>query len=85
MLEAEKHASQQREDYELYELQRRRREQEVLNLASERDQWSSAAYKLALKVIFILKFISIMKLNIDSSFLRHITYLKHVYTQNNKK
>ncbi|KAL5011861.1 hypothetical protein ScPMuIL_010412 [Solemya velum] len=50
LLEAEKHASQQREDYELYELQRRRREQEVLNLASERDQWSSAAYKLALKI-----------------------------------
>lgn len=35
---------------ELYELQRRRLEDQVLLVAQERDIWSSAAYDLALKV-----------------------------------
>uniref|UniRef100_A0A8C3K9W3 Axonemal dynein light chain domain-containing protein 1 n=1 Tax=Calidris pygmaea TaxID=425635 RepID=A0A8C3K9W3_9CHAR len=35
---------------ELYELQRRRLEEQVLLVAQERDVWSSAAYDLALKV-----------------------------------
>lgn len=39
------------EEYrDLYELQRRRLEEQVLLLAQERDIWSSAAYDLALKV-----------------------------------
>ena len=38
------------EYHELYELQRKRLETQVTNLAVERELWSAAAYNLALKV-----------------------------------
>ncbi|KAK4819504.1 hypothetical protein QYF61_005855 [Mycteria americana] len=50
MQEAKANANLLEEYRELYELQRRRLEEQVLLLAQERDIWSSAAYDLALKV-----------------------------------
>ncbi|KAM9378972.1 axonemal dynein light chain domain-containing protein 1 [Phaethornis superciliosus] len=49
MLEAEAKADLLEEYRDLYELQRRRLEEQVLLLAQERDIWCSAAYGLALK------------------------------------
>ncbi|XP_071820220.1 axonemal dynein light chain domain-containing protein 1-like isoform X2 [Apostichopus japonicus] len=50
LAESEKNSSLLNEYHELYELQRRRLESHVTNLAIEREQWSNAAYSLALKV-----------------------------------
>ncbi|XP_050568304.1 axonemal dynein light chain domain-containing protein 1 [Cygnus atratus] len=49
MQEAEANANLLEQYRELYELQRRRLEDQVLLVAQERDIWSSAAYDLALK------------------------------------
>ncbi|PIK62067.1 putative axonemal dynein light chain domain-containing protein 1 [Apostichopus japonicus] len=51
LAESEKNSSLLNEYHELYELQRRRLESHVTNLAIEREQWSNAAYSLALKQI----------------------------------
>lgn len=50
LAEAEKNASLLNEYHELYELQRKRLEAHVTNLATEREQWSNASYSLAIKV-----------------------------------
>ncbi|XP_033119171.1 axonemal dynein light chain domain-containing protein 1-like isoform X2 [Anneissia japonica] len=48
--ESEKNSSLLAEYHELYELQRKRLENQVASLAGERELWSHAAYNLALKV-----------------------------------
>ncbi|KGL99582.1 Axonemal dynein light chain domain-containing protein 1, partial [Charadrius vociferus] len=51
MQETEANVNLLEEYRELYELQRRRLEEQILLLAQERDIWSSAVYDLALKII----------------------------------
>ncbi|NWI65000.1 AXDN1 protein, partial [Todus mexicanus] len=64
------------EDYrKLYELQRKRLEEEVLLLAQERDIWNSAAYDLALKIIDRNQLTLIRKLSVSGKTLT--TVLKH--------
>lgn len=50
--EAQKNAALLAEYHDLYELQRKRLERQVFALTEEREIWSTAAYSLALKVIF---------------------------------
>lgn len=50
LMEAQKNASLLAEYHDLYELQRKRLEGQVLMLTEERELWSQAAYSLALKV-----------------------------------
>ncbi|NXJ63856.1 AXDN1 protein, partial [Rostratula benghalensis] len=64
------------EEYrELYELQRRRLEEQVLLVARERDVWSSAAYDLALKIIDRNQLTLVRRLHVSGSTL--INLLKH--------
>ncbi|NWW44984.1 AXDN1 protein, partial [Pedionomus torquatus] len=64
------------EEYrELYELQRRRLEEQVLLVAQERDVWSSAAYDMALKIIDRNQLTLVRRLHISGSTLTNI--LKH--------
>ncbi|NXW44019.1 AXDN1 protein, partial [Nyctiprogne leucopyga] len=64
------------EEYrELYELQRRRLEEQVLLLAQERDIWSSAAYDLALKIIDRNHLTLVRRLHVSGKTLTNI--LKH--------
>ncbi|XP_032947884.1 axonemal dynein light chain domain-containing protein 1 [Rhinolophus ferrumequinum] len=51
LLDAEKNAKIVEEYHDLYTLQRGRMENDIKQLMTERDIWSSAAYELALKVI----------------------------------
>nr|XP_004658931.2 axonemal dynein light chain domain-containing protein 1 [Jaculus jaculus] len=51
LLEAEKNAKVLEEYHDLYTLQRKRMENDIKQLMTERDIWSSATYELALKVI----------------------------------
>nr|XP_019587167.1 PREDICTED: axonemal dynein light chain domain-containing protein 1 [Rhinolophus sinicus] len=51
LLDAEKNAKIVEEYHDLYTLQRGRMENDIKQLMTERDVWSSAAYELALKVI----------------------------------
>ncbi|XP_070532396.1 axonemal dynein light chain domain-containing protein 1-like isoform X2 [Ptychodera flava] len=50
LTESEKNAGLLAEYHELYELQRKRLEQQVTSLKEERELWSNASYSLALKV-----------------------------------
>ncbi|NXP08383.1 AXDN1 protein, partial [Thinocorus orbignyianus] len=64
------------EEYrELYELQRRRLEEQVLLVAQERDIWSSAAYDLALKIMDRNQLTLVRRLHFSQSAL--INALKH--------
>ncbi|NXN26565.1 AXDN1 protein, partial [Nycticryphes semicollaris] len=64
------------EEYrELYELQRRRLEEQVLLVARERDIWSSAAFDLALKIIDRNQLTLVRRLHVSGSTL--INLLKH--------
>ncbi|NXK26079.1 AXDN1 protein, partial [Arenaria interpres] len=64
------------EEYrELYELQRRRLEEQVLLVAQERDVWSSAAYDLALKIIDRNQLTLVRRLHASGSTLTNV--LKH--------
>ncbi|KFZ50003.1 Axonemal dynein light chain domain-containing protein 1, partial [Antrostomus carolinensis] len=64
------------EEYrELYELQRRRLQEQVLLLAQERDIWSSAAYDLALKIIDRNQFVLVRRLHVSGKTLTNL--LKH--------
>uniref|UniRef100_A0A2I3FXX9 Axonemal dynein light chain domain containing 1 n=1 Tax=Nomascus leucogenys TaxID=61853 RepID=A0A2I3FXX9_NOMLE len=51
LLDAEKNAKMVEEYHDLYTLQRERMENDMKQLVTERDIWSSATYELALKVI----------------------------------
>ena len=50
-MESQKNANLLNEYHELYELQRRRLEEQVHALSKEKEIWSAAAYSLALKVM----------------------------------
>ena len=50
LAESQKNAGLLTEYHDLYELQRRRMEKQVSQLAGEKELWSTAAYSLALKV-----------------------------------
>ncbi|KFO13631.1 Axonemal dynein light chain domain-containing protein 1, partial [Balearica regulorum gibbericeps] len=64
------------EEYrELYELQRARLEEQVLQLARERDIWSSAAYDLALKIIDRKQLTLVRRLHVSGKTLTNV--LKH--------
>ncbi|NWY49612.1 AXDN1 protein, partial [Chionis minor] len=64
------------EEYrELYELQRRRLEEQVLLLAQERDVWSSTAYDLALKIIDRNQLTLVRRLHASGKTLNNV--LKH--------
>ncbi|NWH49481.1 AXDN1 protein, partial [Fregata magnificens] len=64
------------EEYrELYELQRRRLEEQVLLLAQERGVWSSAAYDLALKIVDRNQLTLVHRLHVSGKTLTNI--LKH--------
>ncbi|KFZ67684.1 Axonemal dynein light chain domain-containing protein 1, partial [Podiceps cristatus] len=73
--EAEANANLLEEYRELYELQRRRLEEQVLLLAEERDLWSSAAYDLALKIIDRNQLSLVRRLHVSGKTLTNI--LKH--------
>ncbi|XP_071607281.1 axonemal dynein light chain domain-containing protein 1 [Heliangelus exortis] len=75
ILEAEAKADLLKEYRDLYELQRRRLEEQVVVLAQERDIWSSAAYGLALKIIERNKLTLVHKLHVSGRSL--INILKH--------
>ncbi|KFV41520.1 Axonemal dynein light chain domain-containing protein 1, partial [Tyto alba] len=75
MQEAKENANLLEEYQELYELQRRRLEEQVLLLAQERDVWSSAAYDLALKIIDRNKLALVHRLHVSEKTLTNI--LKH--------
>ncbi|XP_012658038.1 axonemal dynein light chain domain-containing protein 1 [Otolemur garnettii] len=51
LLDAEKNAKMVEEYHDLYKLQRNRMENDIKQLMTERDVWSTATYDLALKVI----------------------------------
>ncbi|KAM6305718.1 axonemal dynein light chain domain-containing protein 1 [Aegotheles albertisi] len=73
--EAETNADLLEEYRELYELQRRRLEEQVLLLARERDIWSSAARDLALKIIDRNQLTLVRSLHVSGKTL--INILKH--------
>ncbi|NXL41582.1 AXDN1 protein, partial [Podilymbus podiceps] len=73
--EAEANANLLEEYRELYELQRRRLEEQVLLLAEERDVWSSAAYDLALKIIDRNQLTLVRRLHVSGKTLTNV--LKH--------
>ncbi|KFP01622.1 Axonemal dynein light chain domain-containing protein 1, partial [Calypte anna] len=75
ILEAEAKADLLKEYRDLYELQRRRLEEQVVLLAQERDIWTSAAYGLALKIIERNKLTLVHKLHVSGRSL--INILKH--------
>ncbi|NXX58455.1 AXDN1 protein, partial [Scopus umbretta] len=75
MQEAKANANLLEEYRELYELQRRRLEKQVLLLAQERDVWSSAAYDLALKIVDRNQLTLVRRLRVSGKTLTNI--LKH--------
>ncbi|NXS69741.1 AXDN1 protein, partial [Pandion haliaetus] len=75
MQEAKANANLLEEYRELYELQRRRLEEQVVLLAQERDIWSSAAYDLALKIIDRNQLTLVRRLHVSGKTLTDI--LKH--------
>ncbi|NXH70266.1 AXDN1 protein, partial [Hydrobates tethys] len=75
MQEAKANADVLEEYRELYELQRRRLEEQVLLLAQERDVWSSAAYDLALKIVERNQLTLVRRLHVSGKTLTNI--LKH--------
>ncbi|NWQ93591.1 AXDN1 protein, partial [Burhinus bistriatus] len=75
MWEAKANVNLLEEYRELYELQRRRLEEQVLLLAQERDVWSSAAYDLALKIIDRNQLTLVRRLHISGKTLNNV--LKH--------
>nr|XP_009489131.1 PREDICTED: axonemal dynein light chain domain-containing protein 1 [Pelecanus crispus] len=75
MWEAKANADLLEEYRELYELQRRRLEKQVLLLAQERDVWSSAAYDLALKIVDRNQLTLVRRLCVSGKTL--INVLKH--------
>ncbi|NXF50836.1 AXDN1 protein, partial [Oceanites oceanicus] len=75
MQEAKENADLLEEYRELYELQRRRLEEQVLLLAQERDVWSSAAYDLALKIVDRNQLTLVRKIHVSGKTL--INIFKH--------
>ncbi|KAM9280646.1 axonemal dynein light chain domain-containing protein 1 [Cariama cristata] len=75
MQEAKANANLLEEYRELYELQRRRLEEQVLLLAQERIIWSSAAYDLALKIIDRNQLTLVRGLHVSGKTLTNV--LKH--------
>ncbi|KFQ82705.1 Axonemal dynein light chain domain-containing protein 1, partial [Phaethon lepturus] len=75
MWEAKVNAKLLEEYRELYELQRRRLEEQVLLLARERDIWSSAAYDLALKIVDRNQLIFVRRLHVSGKMLTNV--LRH--------
>ncbi|XP_075364052.1 axonemal dynein light chain domain-containing protein 1 isoform X8 [Mycteria americana] len=75
MQEAKANANLLEEYRELYELQRRRLEEQVLLLAQERDIWSSAAYDLALKIADRNQLTLVRRLHVSGKTLTNV--LKH--------
>ncbi|NWH26263.1 AXDN1 protein, partial [Grus americana] len=75
MWEAKGNANLFEEYRELYELQRARLEEQVLQLARERDIWSSAAYDLALKIIDRKQLTLVRRLHVSGKTLTNV--LKH--------
>ncbi|NXV93485.1 AXDN1 protein, partial [Calonectris borealis] len=75
MQEAKANADPLEEYRELYELQRRQLEEQVLLLAQERDVWSSAAYDLALKIVDRNQLTLVRRLHVSGKTL--INVLKH--------
>ncbi|NXS49557.1 AXDN1 protein, partial [Balaeniceps rex] len=73
--EAKMNANLLEEYRELYELQRRRLEKQVLLLAQERDVWSSAAYDLALKIVDRNQLTLVRRLHVSGKTLTNV--LKH--------
>ncbi|NXW00238.1 AXDN1 protein, partial [Fregetta grallaria] len=72
MQEAKENADFLEEYRELYELQRRRLEEQVLLLAQERDVWSSAAYDLALKIVDRNQLTLVRKIHVSGKTLTNI-------------
>ncbi|KAM9283160.1 axonemal dynein light chain domain-containing protein 1 [Morus bassanus] len=75
MQEAKANANLLEEYRELYELQRRRLEEQVRLLARERDVWSSAACDLALKIVDRNQLTLVRRLHVSGKTLTNI--LKH--------
>ncbi|XP_009580889.1 PREDICTED: axonemal dynein light chain domain-containing protein 1 [Fulmarus glacialis] len=75
MQEAKANADPLEEYRELYELQRRQLEEQVLLLAQERDVWSSAAYDLALKIVDRNQLTFVRRLHVSGKTLTNV--LKH--------
>ncbi|XP_021260317.1 axonemal dynein light chain domain-containing protein 1 isoform X1 [Numida meleagris] len=75
MQEAEANANLLEQYRELYELQRRRLEDQVLMVAQERDIWSSAACDLALKIIERNQLTLVRRLHVSGKALTKV--LKH--------
>ncbi|NXJ10988.1 AXDN1 protein, partial [Odontophorus gujanensis] len=75
MREAEANANLLEQYRELYELQRRRLEDQVLMVAQERDIWSSAACDLALKIIERNQLTLVRRLHVSGKALTQV--LKH--------
>ncbi|XP_040984003.1 axonemal dynein light chain domain-containing protein 1 isoform X2 [Aquila chrysaetos chrysaetos] len=75
MQEAKANANLLEEYRGLYELQRRRLEEQVLLLAQERDIWSSAAYDLALKITDRNQLTLVRRLHVSGKTLTSV--LKH--------
>ncbi|KAM5237681.1 axonemal dynein light chain domain-containing protein 1 [Ctenodactylus gundi] len=65
VLDAEKNAKIVEEYHDLYTLQRGRLESDIKHLKEERDIWSSATYKLAIKVIERNRFVSAKRLYLN--------------------
>ncbi|KAM6128757.1 axonemal dynein light chain domain-containing protein 1 [Phoenicopterus ruber ruber] len=72
MQEATANANRLEEYRELYELQRRRLEEQVLLLAQERDIWSSAACDLALKIIDSNQLTLVRRLHVSGKTLTNV-------------
>ncbi|KAM6080405.1 axonemal dynein light chain domain-containing protein 1 [Theristicus caerulescens] len=75
MQEAKANANLLEEYRDLYELQRRRLEKQVLLIAQERDVWSSAAYDLALKIVNRNRLTLVHRLHVSGKTLTN--FLKH--------
>ncbi|NWZ22004.1 AXDN1 protein, partial [Asarcornis scutulata] len=75
MREAEANANLLEQYRELYELQRRRLEYQVLLVTQERDIWNSAAYDLALKIIDRNQLTLVRRLDVSGKALTKV--LKH--------
>ncbi|NXN75153.1 AXDN1 protein, partial [Himantopus himantopus] len=75
MQEAKANVNLLEEYRELYELQRRRLEEQVLLLAQERDIWSAAVYDLALKIIDRNQLTLVRRLHVSGKTLTSV--LKH--------
>ncbi|XP_006867167.1 PREDICTED: axonemal dynein light chain domain-containing protein 1 [Chrysochloris asiatica] len=79
LLDAEKNAKIVEEYHDLYTLQRGRMENDIQQLMSERDIWSSSTYKLALKVIIKNKVILAKRIYLNekgwSKYAKHFIIL----------